>query len=82
MCYIFRNAVELGLKRLIVEVSSIPRAKIFKVLKNKKHSLEGLWKFIDSEIEIQKYSNAPEGDTTLSDTIQRLPSKAGRLKYG
>jgi len=66
MCYIFRNAVELGLKQLIVEDSHIPREEALKVLKKKKHSLVGLWNKIEAEIE--QYANAPKGDTTIIDT--------------
>ena len=35
MCYMYRNAVELGLKRIIVESSHIERAKALKVLQKK-----------------------------------------------
>lgn len=66
MCYVFRNAVELGLKMLIVEESHMSHDKALHIIKRKKHSLLGLWNSIEAEIE--KYANAPEGDTTLSDT--------------
>ena len=65
MCYTFRNAVELGLKMIILEDSHISHDKALQILKRKKHSLLGLWNSIESEID--KYSNAPEGDTTLAD---------------
>lgn len=35
MCYMYRNAVELGLKRIIVESSHIERAKALKVLQKR-----------------------------------------------
>lgn len=72
MCYIFRNAIELGLKRLIVEGSHISRDEVLKILKKKKHSLIGLWNKIETEIE--QYANAPEGDTTLIDTKKYIQS--------
>ena len=70
MCYMYRNAVELGLKRIIVESSHIERAKALKVLQKKKHSILGLWNSIADEI--YKYSNISEDDTTLNDTIQYI----------
>ena len=39
----YRNAVELGLKRIIIEDSHIERTKALKILRRKKHSLLGLW---------------------------------------
>lgn len=66
MCYLFRNAVELGLKRVILEDSHIPYDDAMKKIKRKKHSLIGLWNCISEEIE--KYANAPDDDTTLIDT--------------
>ncbi|WP_236932676.1 hypothetical protein [Geosporobacter ferrireducens] len=66
MCYLFRNAVELGLKRIILEDSHIPYDGAMKKIKRKKHSLIGLWNCISEELE--KYANAPDDDTTLIDT--------------
>jgi len=85
MCYVFRNAVELGLKRLIVEKSHISREDALKIIKKKKHSLLGLWNKIEAEI--VEYSNAPEDDTTVSDTrtyIQQLhdyDSASDKFRY-
>lgn len=66
MCYMYRNAVELGLKRLIIEDSHINKEKAFKILKKKKHSILGLWNSIVPEV--KKYANAPDCDTTIEDT--------------
>lgn len=66
MCYMYRNAVELGLKRIIVENSHIERTKALKILRRKKHSILGLWNSIVDEVD--RYSNAPTDDTTLDDT--------------
>lgn len=35
MCYMYRNAVELGLKRIIIEDSHIERTKALKILRRK-----------------------------------------------
>ena len=70
MCYMYRNAVELGLKRIIIEDSHIERTKALKILRRKKHSIRGLWNSIVDEVD--KYSNAPDDDTTLNDTTQYI----------
>lgn len=70
MCYLYRNAVELGLKRVIVEDSHIDNSKIIKITRRKKHSILGLWNSIADEI--REYANAPDGDTTLDDTQQYI----------
>lgn len=51
MCYMFRNALELGLKRIIVEDSHLDALKKLKVLKKKKHSLMGLWNSVCNELD-------------------------------
>lgn len=66
MCYLYRNAVELGLKRLIIEDSHIDNSKALKIVRKKKHSILGLWNSIADEI--KEYANAPEDDTTLNDS--------------
>ncbi|WP_338546576.1 hypothetical protein V1225_12005 [Emergencia sp. JLR.KK010] len=70
MCYLYRNAVELGLKRVIVEDSHIDNSKIMKITRRKKHSILGLWNSIADEI--REYANAPDDDTTLEDTQQYI----------
>jgi len=70
MCYMYRNAVELGLKRLIIEDSHIETKKALKITQRKKHSLLGLWNSVVDEIE--QYSNASGDDTTLDDTLQYI----------
>lgn len=66
MCYLYRNAVELGLKRLIIEDSHIDNSKALKIVRKKKHSILGLWNSIADEI--KEYANASEDDTTLNDS--------------
>lgn len=51
MCYIYRNAIELRLKQMIIEYSHINYSDALKILKRKKHSILGLWNSISSEIE-------------------------------
>lgn len=70
MCYLYRNAVELGLKRVIVEDSHINSAKALKITRKKKHSILGLWNSIEAEI--REYANAPDDDTTVDDSKQYI----------
>lgn len=70
MCYLYRNAIELGLKRLIIEDSHIDNSKALKIVRKKKHSILGLWNSIADEI--KEYANAPEDDTTLNDSQQYI----------
>lgn len=66
MCFLYRNAVELGLKRLIIEDSHINSFKALRIVRKKKHSILGLWNSIADEI--TEYADAPEDDTTLDDS--------------
>lgn len=69
MCYLYRNAIELGLKRLIIEDSHIDSSKAFKIIRNKKHSILGLWNSIIDEV--KKYVNMPD-DITLDNLQQYI----------
>lgn len=71
MCYLYRNAIELGLKRLIVEDSHLDNQKIHRILKRKKHSILGLWNSIVDEVSKHKNSNS---DTTLDDVLLYIES--------
>lgn len=70
MCYLYRNAVELGLKRIIFEDSHVSEAKAMKIMSTKKHSILGLWNSI--KVEIEKTANAPQKDPTLGDVQQYI----------
>lgn len=70
MCYMYRNAIELGLKRLIIENSHIERTRALKIIQKKKHSILGLWNNIADEI--KEYSNAPDDDTTIDDAQEYI----------
>lgn len=51
MCYLYHNAVELNLKRLIIEDINLSKQDAIKILNKKKHSILGLWNSIEFEIE-------------------------------
>lgn len=62
MCYLLRNAIELGLKMLIIEDSTLSFSESKRKVQKKKHSVLGLWNTII--VEIKKYS-LPEDEVTL-----------------
>lgn len=71
MCYLYRNAIELGLKRLIIEDSStIDVEKALKICKKKKHSILGLYNSIKPEIDAHDNGT----DTTLEDVYKYINS--------
>lgn len=63
MCYMYRNGIELALKRILVEDCQFDYQTAAKKLKNRKHSIEGLWNVIKDHIVSR--SNAPDDNTTL-----------------
>ncbi|ARK29702.1 hypothetical protein [Halalkalibacter krulwichiae] len=63
MCYMYRNGIELALKRILVEDCQFDFKTVSKKLKNRKHSIEGLWNVIKDHIGLR--ANAPDDDTTL-----------------
>ena len=67
MCYLYRNAVELGLKRLIAEDSSMGSYEALKITQKKKHSIVGLWNSIAQEL--KKHAKTPDEISAL-DTAQ------------
>ena len=69
MCYLYRNAIELGLKRIIIEDSSLDIEKALKVCKKKKHSILGLYNSIKPELD--EHDN---GDDTLDNVFKYINS--------
>lgn len=47
-CYMYRNSIELLLKRIIKEDSYLPTEKKEKIIHKKKHSIEGLWNSVET----------------------------------
>lgn len=50
MCYLYRNAIELGLKRIIIEDSHFEQDKALRIIEKKKHSILGLWNGVSQEL--------------------------------
>lgn len=65
MCYMYRNGIELALKRILVEDCQFDYQTSTKKMKNKKHSIQGLWNVIKEYIVLR--SNAPDDDSTIID---------------
>lgn len=70
MCYLYRNAIELSLKRLIVEDIVEDDIKKYKILKKKKHSILALWNSIKDEL--KKYDNGTQALLEISYTAEYI----------
>ena len=70
MCYLYRNAIELGLKRIIIEDSNYDTEKALKICRKKKHSILGLYNSIKDEVEAHDNGT----DTTLEDVYKYINS--------
>lgn len=63
MCYLYRNAVELSLKRVLFEECSFSIQEALEYMHDKKHSIHALWKKIKDEV--IHHADAPKNDTTI-----------------
>lgn len=70
MCYLYRNAVELALKRIIVEDIFNDDMIFSKILKKKKHSILGLWNSIVEEL--KKYANNSQDTLEIDNATQYI----------
>lgn len=50
MCYLYRNGIELAIKEILFEESSLDYQSATKKIKEKKHSISALWNLIKSDI--------------------------------
>lgn len=84
MCYIFRNAIELSLKRILIENTVFEDNEVMKIIKRKKHSVLGIWNKIKSTIE--ECSPSKE-DTTIDEAekyiilLQNFDSSSSKFRY-
>lgn len=65
MCYMYRNGIELALKRILVEDCQFDYQTAANKMKNKKHSIEGLWNVIKDHIILR--SDVPDDNSTIID---------------
>ena len=84
-CYLYRNAIELCLKKMIAEDSHIDNDKALKIIRKKKHSVQGLWNSIVEEIKM--HVNSSDRDSTLEDleqyiqTFHNLDNRSDLFRY-
>ena len=85
MCYLYRNTVELGLKRILVDDCKIHYREAISIINDKKHSVLGLWGKIKHEIE--KHANTPDGASTIADAesyiiqLHNIDSDSTKFRY-
>ncbi|MTI67139.1 MAG: hypothetical protein FH753_11160 [Firmicutes bacterium] len=70
MCYLYRNAVELSLKAILIEECSLDLQEALKQMNKKKHKIVGLWNLIKDEI--KEHASPTEGDKTLENAFMYL----------
>ena len=85
MCYLYRNCVELSLKRLLLESSHIEHETAMRIYRKKKHSILGLWNTLYDEID--QPQSIPKGDKLLIyvsnyiDEFHQLDPKSDLFRY-
>ncbi|WP_322448474.1 hypothetical protein [Robertmurraya mangrovi] len=85
MCYMYRNAIELALKRILIEDCRYEQSIAFKKIKRKKHSVLGIWNLIREDIML--YSNAPDDDKTIEiveiyiNQLHNLDQTSDKFRY-
>lgn len=70
MCYLYRNAVELSLKAILIEECSLDLQEALKQMSKKKHKIVGLWNLIEDEI--KEHANPTKGDKTLENAFKYI----------
>lgn len=85
MCYLYRNCVELSLKTIWFEETGEDFQIKCKLMLDKKHSIEGLWRKLKPYIlEYIKGTDEPEYIDVIEDyciQVQKLDSDANKFRY-
>lgn len=85
MCYLYRNCVELSLKTIWFEETGKNLQTKCKLMLDKKHSIEGMWKKIKPYV--MKYNRDPEQAEYIEviedycKQIQKIDSDANKFRY-
>lgn len=85
MCYLYRNAVELSLKRVLIEGCAFEYADALRIFRRKKHSVLGLWNSIKPEID--KHSRETSEEATIGNVemyinqLQNIDSDSSKFRY-
>lgn len=80
MCYLYRNGIELLLKQFIFEESSLNFQTKLKKMKNKKHSIKGLWNVIEPDI-LKNINNIDKNINKYIDELHNLDIEASKFRY-
>lgn len=84
-CYLYRNTVELSLKRILFEQSSYDYKNSIKHLCKKKHKVLSLWNLIKPDV--VRHSGASKPDATLINAekyiqqISDIDGRADKFRY-
>lgn len=85
MCYLYRNCVELSLKTIWFEETGENFQTKCKLMLDKKHSVEGMWKKLKPYVLVfSKGTKNPEYIDIIEDyciQIQKLDSDANKFRY-
>lgn len=85
MCYLYRNCVELSLKTIWFEEIGEDFQVKCKLMLDKKHSIEGLWKKIKPYVlEYSKDTDQPEYIGVIEDycmQVHKIDSDANKFRY-
>ena len=85
MCYLYRNCVELSLKTIWFEETGEDFQVKCKLMMDKKHSIEGMWKQLKPYVlEYSKGTAEPEYIDVIEDyciQVQKLDSDANKFRY-
>lgn len=85
MCYLYRNCVELSLKTIWFEETGEDVQTKCKLMLDKKHSIEGMWKNIKPYVlEYSKNTDEQEYIEVIEDyckQIQKMDSDANKFRY-
>lgn len=85
MCYLYRNCVELGLKTIWFEETGENFQTKCKLMLDKKHSIEGMWKKIKPYVlEYNRESEQAEYIEVIEDyckQVQKIDSDANKFRY-
>lgn len=85
MCYLYRNGIELSLKRILFEDCKLSYDKAFGIIRRKKYSILKVWNSIKNEID--RNSNAPKDDTTMEDVeiyvnqLHKIDMSSDKFRY-
>lgn len=84
MCYLYRNSVELSLKRILIEDINLDYERAMRKISRKKHSVLGIWN--DIKLGIEECSPSNEDKTIINAEkyiikLQDIDSSSTKFRY-